>query len=89
MPGVKKVNIVGEQPERIYVEFSHERLATLGLGGNIGDPAASMARALVLLNGDWVSTLRKHGLLTRDARIKERKKYGQKGARKRFQFSKR
>jgi len=32
VPGVKKVNIVGEQPERIYVEFSHERLATLGLG---------------------------------------------------------
>jgi multidrug efflux pump subunit AcrB len=32
VPGVKKVNIVGEQPERIFVEFSHERLATLGLG---------------------------------------------------------
>ena len=32
VPGVKKVNIVGEQPERIYVEFSHERLATLGIG---------------------------------------------------------
>ncbi|MBD8494302.1 efflux RND transporter permease subunit [Pseudomonas syringae] len=32
VPGVKKVNIVGEQPERIYIEFSHERLATLGIG---------------------------------------------------------
>lgn len=32
VPGVKKVNIIGEQPERIYVEFSHERLATLGIG---------------------------------------------------------
>jgi len=32
VPGVKKVNIVGEQPEKIYVEFSHERLATLGVG---------------------------------------------------------
>ena len=32
VPGVKKVNIIGEQPERIYVEFSHERLATLGVG---------------------------------------------------------
>ncbi|NEK75144.1 MAG: efflux RND transporter permease subunit, partial [Xanthomonas euvesicatoria] len=32
VPGVKKVNIIGEQPERIFVEFSHERLATLGVG---------------------------------------------------------
>ena len=32
VPGVKKVNIVGEQPERVYVEFAHERLATLGIG---------------------------------------------------------
>jgi small subunit ribosomal protein S9 len=42
-----------------------------------------------VLNGDLRKTLKKDGLLTRDARIKERKKYGLAGARKRFQFSKR
>jgi small subunit ribosomal protein S9 len=48
-----------------------------------------IARALVLSNGDLRKALKKDGLLTRDARIKERKKYGLAGARKRFQFSKR
>jgi small subunit ribosomal protein S9 len=41
------------------------------------------------LNEEFRTRLRKEGLLTRDSRIKERKKYGQKGARARFQFSKR
>ena len=48
-----------------------------------------LARALVLLNGDWTSVLRKHGLLTRDARIKERKKPGLKKARKAPTYTKR
>src|SRR6266700_851317 len=48
-----------------------------------------VARALVEFNGELRKTLKAEGLLTRDARQKERKKYGQKGARKRFQFSKR
>ena len=61
-------------------------------GGVTGQTEAvrlGLARALVLLNGDWTSALRKQGLLTRDARVKERKKPGQPGARKRFQYSKR
>lgn len=48
-----------------------------------------MARALILIDPDLRSDLRKGGFLTRDPREKERKKYGQPGARKRFQYSKR
>jgi small subunit ribosomal protein S9 len=48
-----------------------------------------LARALVLLNGDWTSALRKHGLLTRNPRVKERKKPGLKKARKAPTYTKR
>ena len=48
-----------------------------------------VARALIEFNAELRKTLKAEGMLTRDARQKERKKYGQKGARKRFQFSKR
>ena len=48
-----------------------------------------IARALCEFNGELRLRLKKAGFLMRDARIKERKKYGQKGARARFQFSKR
>jgi small subunit ribosomal protein S9 len=48
-----------------------------------------MARALVLMDEELRSMFRKNGFLTRDPREKERKKYGQPGARKRFQYSKR
>lgn len=48
-----------------------------------------IAKALSEMSPDFRDTLKKEGFLSRDARIKERKKYGQKGARKRFQFSKR
>ena len=61
-------------------------------GGTTGQTEAvrlGLARALVLLNGDWTSALRKHGLLTRDARIKERKKPGLKKARKAPTYTKR
>ena len=60
-----------------------------GVAGQAGAVRLGIARALVLLNGDLRKALKKDGLLTRDARIKERKKYGLAGARKRFQFSKR
>jgi small subunit ribosomal protein S9 len=48
-----------------------------------------LARALVKINGEWTSTMRKAGLLTRDARIKERKKPGLKKARKAPTYTKR
>jgi small subunit ribosomal protein S9 len=60
-----------------------------GLAGQAGALRLGIARALVKSNEGLRSSLRKAGLLTRDAREVERKKYGQPGARKRFQFSKR
>ena len=60
-----------------------------GFSGQAGAIRHGIARALVQLNSDFRAKLKKDGLLTRDPRAKERKKYGQKGARKRFQFSKR
>ena len=48
-----------------------------------------LSRAIIKFNPELRPPLRKNGFLTRDSRMKERKKYGQKGARKRFQFTKR
>ncbi len=60
-----------------------------GPGGQSGAVRMGLSRALARFNTELRSRLRKSGFLTRDSRMKERKKYGQKGARKRFQFSKR
>jgi len=60
-----------------------------GYTGQAGAVVLGLARALSRAMPEVESTLRDHGLLTRDARMKERKKPGQPGARKRFQFSKR
>ena len=60
-----------------------------GTAGQAGAVRHGITRALMEFNADLRSTLKKAGLVTRDPRKKERKKYGQKGARKRFQFSKR
>lgn len=63
------------------------------IGGGIVAQAGAIkhgiARALVKINEEYKNVLRSEGLLTRDPRVKERKKYGRKKARKRFQFSKR
>ncbi len=66
--------------------------ATVYGGGPTGQAGAlrhAIARALVAMNPSVRPPFKKEGLLTRDSRVKERKKYGQKGARKRFQYSKR
>jgi len=60
-----------------------------GVAGQAGAARLGIARALVEFNSELRQRLKKLGLLTRDPRQHERKKYGQKGARKRFQFSKR
>jgi len=60
-----------------------------GISGQAGAIRLGIARALLQAAGELKPTLRSKGFLTRDARMKERKKYGQPGARKRFQFSKR
>ena len=60
-----------------------------GPSGQAGAIRHGITRALIEFNADLRPALKQAGLVTRDPRIKERKKYGQKGARKRFQFSKR
>jgi len=60
-----------------------------GVHGQAGATKLGIARALIVFNPELRPRLRQGGFLTRDPRAKERKKYGQKGARKRFQFSKR
>jgi small subunit ribosomal protein S9 len=60
-----------------------------GVNGQAGAVRLGIARALVEFNNELRKQLKKDGLLTSDSRIKERKKYGLAGARKRFQFSKR
>jgi len=60
-----------------------------GVSGQAGAIRLGITRALLEFNAELRPKLKRAGLLTRDSRIKERKKYGQKGARKRFQFSKR
>ncbi|MDD2703111.1 MAG: 30S ribosomal protein S9 [Candidatus Omnitrophica bacterium] len=60
-----------------------------GITGQAGALRLGIARALIQSDPELKDMLRKHGFLTRDPRAKERKKYGQKGARKRFQWTKR
>lgn len=60
-----------------------------GISGQAGALRHGLARALVVANEEYRAQMRRGGYLTRDSRMVERKKYGQPGARKRFQFSKR
>lgn len=91
----------GRETSRMVFRQALELTETLGKldvkvtvegGGNSGQAEAirhGISRALCRLNPEMRPTLKKAGYLTRDARQKERKKYGQPGARKKFQFSKR
>jgi small subunit ribosomal protein S9 len=65
------------------------RVSGGGVNGQSGAVKLGIARALIEFNPELRSKLKAEGYMTRDSRGKERKKYGQKGARKRFQFSKR
>ena len=60
-----------------------------GLSGQAGAIRHGLARALVEMDGTLRTALKRNGFMTRDSRAKERKKYGQPGARKRYQYSKR
>jgi small subunit ribosomal protein S9 len=83
---VKRPLLLTETNEKFDV------LATVaggGVNGQAGAVRLGIARALVEFNAELRKQLKKDGLLTSDSRVKERKKYGLAGARKRFQFSKR
>jgi len=84
--------IIQQPLELAGVAGKYSIKATVQGGGPSGQAGAlrhAISRALVGLSQPLRSPLKKEGLLTRDSRVKERKKYGQKGARKRFQYSKR
>jgi small subunit ribosomal protein S9 len=85
--------IIASEPLKFTeVEGQVDVLCTVKGGGVAGQAESvrmGLSRALSRFNVELRPRLRKNGFLTRDSRMKERKKYGQKGARKRFQFSKR
>jgi small subunit ribosomal protein S9 len=84
--------IMRQSLELIEVLDQYDVKATVCGGGHSAQADAmrhGIARALIAIDPERRPTLKKAGFLTRDARKKERKKYGQPGARKRFQYSKR
>lgn len=83
---LRAFNAVGQESNKYDVTV---KVNGGGVTGQTEAVRLGLARALVLLNGDWTSALRKHGLLTRDARVKERKKPGLKKARKAPTYTKR
>ncbi len=90
---VETAKIIVETPFTITgTKGKFDALVTVKGGGKSGQCEAvrhGIARALCLANEEYRQPLKKAGLLTRDARVKERKKYGLAGARKRYQYSKR
>jgi len=84
--------LIKEALETVSMQERYDIHAHCTGGGSSGQAGAlrhGIARALQKIDAELRAPLKKRGLLTRDARKKERKKYGQKGARARFQFSKR
>ena len=91
--GHETLKLVVKQPFAVTeTADKFDVVATIG-GGGVASQAGALrhgiSRALCVVDLELRKRLKKAGFLTRDARIKERKKYGQKGARRRFQFSKR
>jgi small subunit ribosomal protein S9 len=91
--GIEALKQIVKQPFAITETMDKFDVVATIRGGGVSAQAGAMrhgiARALCEFNGELRLRLKKAGFLMRDARIKERKKYGQKGARARFQFSKR
>jgi small subunit ribosomal protein S9 len=83
---IKQPLLSTETAERFDI---HVTVRGGGPSGQAGAIRHGIARALTEYNGELRKKLKKEGFLTRDPRMKERKKYGQRGARARFQFSKR
>lgn len=87
------MKMIVQQPLNVAAVTGKYDIAVRVKGGGYSGQASAVrhgiSRALVMVNSDFRGKLKKEGLLTRDPRVVERKKYGQKGARRRFQFSKR
>lgn len=87
------LRLIVQQPLTLVKEIGKYSIAVKVHGGGIKGQAEAirhaLARALTLINGEHRPALKKEGFLTRDPRMVERKKYGKRKARKRFQFSKR
>lgn len=87
------LKMIIKQPLSLTETIDHFDITVLVEGGGPSGQAGAIrhgiARALLNYNSELRKRLKKAGLLTRDPRMKERKKYGQRGARARFQFSKR
>ena len=84
--------IIKQPLKETHTLTKYDIIVNVAGGGTVGQAGAirhGISRALILANPALRPALKKAGFLTRDPRMKERKKYGQKGARKRFQFSKR
>jgi small subunit ribosomal protein S9 len=91
--GHESLKLLVRQPFAITETLAKFDVVAILDGGGVASQAGALrhgiARALCVFNIELRKALKKAGMLRRDARIKERKKYGQKGARRRFQFSKR
>ena len=84
--------IIRKPLELLNMDGQYDISVNVSGGGSTGQAGAvrlGISRALEKVNGDFRSELKLNGMLTRDSRQVERKKYGQPGARKKFQFSKR
>lgn len=84
--------VIAQPLKLVNLEGKYDVIASVQGGGSTGQAEAirhGISRALLTVDGGLRPPLRQAGLLTRDPRVKERKKYGQRGARARFQFSKR
>ena len=91
--GRETAKMVVEQPLVLTDTYGSFDIKAAVAGGGIAGQAAAIrhgiTKALLEYNPEFRAVLKRAGLVTRDARVKERKKYGQKGARARFQYSKR
>lgn len=86
---IREVSLPLEATSNVGSYDVHVRVAGGGVTSQVGAIRLGVARALLKLDPEYRGSLRQEDLLTRDPRAKERKKYGRKRARKRFQFSKR
>jgi len=91
--GRETAKMIVEQPMVLTDTYGNYDVFVNVKGGGMSGQAAAIrhgiSKALLAVNPEFRATLKRAGFVTRDSRIKERKKYGQKGARARFQYSKR